>query len=211
MDNEKRGACHEPSANVRRLWRAVVDKSEADNFEEARWEWHVVKCYDASACDPSAPAERCICGHEPIIECFVLLNRLNGNVLDPVGNVCVRQFGRDDMDDVVRTLHDVNRLRSAFELLGDDEELPIKRFESADNRAPLTRRAAEWLLRAGAFEHRPGDGLSWCSAERAYDVVTTALSKRHPSGKLLRFAHVIVERRVRPYLASATMTALDNL
>ena len=141
MDNEKRGACHEPSANVRRFRQTVISKSEADNFEEARWEWHVVKCYDASACDPSMPAERCICGHEPIIECFVLLNRLNGNVLDPVGNVCVRQFRRDDMDDVVRTLHDVHKLRSAFELLGDDEELPIKRFESTDNRAPLTRRA----------------------------------------------------------------------
>ena len=211
MDNEKRGACHEPSANVRRFRQTVISKSEADNFEEARWEWHVVKCYDASACDPSMPAERCICGHEPIIECFVLLNRLNGNVLDPVGNVCVRQFGRDDMDDVVRTLHDVNRLSSAFELLGDDEELPIKRFESADNRAPLTRRAAEWLLRAGAFGSRPGDGLYWCSDARAFDIVASALSKRRPSGELLRLAHVIVERRVRPYLASATMTALDNL
>lgn len=186
-------------ANIRNLIRAVVSRSVADDFEHARLEWDVTDCYIAGEGD-SVASERCICGHEPITECFVIKNRFTGEVIDPIGNVCVKQFRRQDMADIAKGFRDVARLRSAAIGLAPGERLPLRRDESPTGRTLFTRRAIKLLHLSGAFEPRMGDGLGNRSAEQGYDVVRSAFSKREPSPQLLRFAHVFIDGRVVPFL-----------
>ena len=64
----------------------IVALSESDTWETAKLEWML---YDVFY-DHESPGV-CLCGHAPIVEHCVLLNRRN-HVRTIVGNVCVKKF-----------------------------------------------------------------------------------------------------------------------
>jgi hypothetical protein len=66
---------------------AIVALGEAVDWQEARKEWELAEVFFAERDQPGT----CLCGHAPIIEHCVLLNRKNGNRA-VVGNVCVKRF-----------------------------------------------------------------------------------------------------------------------
>jgi hypothetical protein len=68
-------------------WKLVEEikaLSVADTWDRARPEWFLDHVYFADA-------GRCLCGHAPIVEHCVIVNRVNGNRA-VVGSVCVTKF-----------------------------------------------------------------------------------------------------------------------
>lgn len=57
----------------------------AKTWDEARLEWSLLEVYETD--NP----ETCLCGHHPIIELCILVNRRNRNHAT-VGNCCVKKF-----------------------------------------------------------------------------------------------------------------------
>src|SRR5262245_19948013 len=67
------------------LRERIVALSVARSWAEANGEWDLLHAYFAD--EPGT----CLCGHSPITEHCVLVNRRNGNTA-VVGNVCVTRF-----------------------------------------------------------------------------------------------------------------------
>jgi hypothetical protein len=67
-----------------RLVKAIISRSVADTWHEAKREWKLVHIFFTDV------PGNCLCGH-PINEHCVLYNRENGNEVI-VGNVCVTKF-----------------------------------------------------------------------------------------------------------------------
>lgn len=193
--------CITTSQSFANLSSTVLAHSEADDFAVACTEWDVtgLEVIDPHASEGGAPG-RCVCGHRPIVDCYTITNRLNGSTLYPVGNVCIRHFGRGDMADNADGLLAAARVREQSARLAPGERLPIKPREARKGVRPLTRRAIDALYRIGALDPRDGDGLAGYSAETAHDVVYRAFNTRNPSDRLLTFAHAFVEKRARPFL-----------
>lgn len=68
-----------------RLTQEVIELSQAINWDTAKLEWKLETIYEAEE------AEKCLCGHFPIIEVCILRNQINGNSAT-VGNCCVKKF-----------------------------------------------------------------------------------------------------------------------
>lgn len=76
------------SHNGRVLTAALLSLSESDDWPDAVGEWRVA---DAYIVPDDRPMRRCVCGHSPIRNVFVLENRSTGERAE-VGCVCVRRF-----------------------------------------------------------------------------------------------------------------------
>lgn len=81
------------------LEHIVVANSEADNWEEARFEWQITM---SRSCRDN-PAD-CICDKQGIVDQFEIKNVNNVAVLFPIGNECIKHFGRAEFKDR-STLH----------------------------------------------------------------------------------------------------------
>jgi len=53
-----------------------------------------------------------VCGHQQLRYLFTIENGRNGNVLFPIGSVCIKQFGRQDLDDEAAIREIVARVSS---------------------------------------------------------------------------------------------------
>ena len=71
--------------NEYKLTEAIIKRSEANNWSEARQEWYFLHCYYQEEPDT------CLCGHFPINNICVIKNELNGRRAE-VGNICVDKF-----------------------------------------------------------------------------------------------------------------------
>ena len=80
------------SSYYRNLIQRVIDKSVADDWETAVYEWEVYDCEEDEFLESS-----CICGKEDLRYLFTIINSRNGNVLGPIGSSCIKKFERDDM------------------------------------------------------------------------------------------------------------------
>ena len=67
------------------LTREIVSRSRSEFWDAAKLEWVLHEVFE------SEEPETCLCGHFPIIENCVLLNKVNGNFAT-VGNCCVKKF-----------------------------------------------------------------------------------------------------------------------
>ncbi len=68
-----------------RLAQEIIALSLAKTWAEAKLEWELAEVYEAH------DRETCLCGHFPIIERCVLVNKINGRTVT-VGNRCVTKF-----------------------------------------------------------------------------------------------------------------------
>ncbi len=68
-----------------RLTQEIIDRSFAKTWAEAKLEWELAEVYEAHDREP------CLCGHFPIIERCVLVNKVTGQTVT-VGNHCVTKF-----------------------------------------------------------------------------------------------------------------------
>lgn len=72
-------------SNRCQLMEGIVALSEGRTWYEAKLEWDLCDIFHQDEPDT------CLCGHFPILELCVLLNRKNGKEVI-VGNVCVKKF-----------------------------------------------------------------------------------------------------------------------
>jgi len=68
-----------------KLTQEIINLSVSDKWDAAKLEWRLSEIYEAEV------PERCLCGHFPIVEICVLVNKLNNNTTH-VGNCCVKKF-----------------------------------------------------------------------------------------------------------------------
>lgn len=68
-----------------KLTQGIIELSDADTWDEAKLEWDLAEIYHQEEPDT------CLCGHDPIKEVCILINRQNENSAI-VGNVCVKKF-----------------------------------------------------------------------------------------------------------------------
>ena len=68
-----------------KLSEGIVNRSVADNWDEAKLEWRLESIFE------SDESRTCLCGHYPIKEICVLVNKNNGSTTE-VGNTCVNKF-----------------------------------------------------------------------------------------------------------------------
>lgn len=200
---------HDSNPRLSALHRAVVEASVADTFSEARLEWQVTGYADLGEVtsnhedDPCMPRKHacCICGHEPIMECYTITNIYTGVVLEPIGNVCIGQFEDPAMGEQAQVLRGIARLRRESQRLGNDNVLPLKNREAPSGKSLFSRRVIRALLDMGAFDPRDDDGLAIFDADLAEMLVIHVFNSPTPPGRLLALAHLVIERRVRPFLA----------
>lgn len=79
----------------------LLAHSEADNLYDAAKEWEVTGTWESPG--------NCLCGKD-IKENFEITNVVNGNILSPVGNVCIRRFGSHSKN-LIETLKSYERVR----------------------------------------------------------------------------------------------------
>lgn len=120
-----------------KLINIVMHNSEACNWEDAVNEWEIT---DWS--EDERQTSECVCGKEDIKYLFTIRNRINGNVLYPIGSSCIKKFNRQDMNDEV-SVHE-----QSFKLLHAVEE---NQYLSLSTEL-FSRKLLLWLYNEGAFD-----------------------------------------------------------
>lgn len=77
-------------SNTYKLIEQILENSEADTFETAKYEW-AISDYEVNE------NEQCICGKTHIKYCYTIRNKINSNILFPVGSECIKKFERYDL------------------------------------------------------------------------------------------------------------------
>lgn len=72
------------------LKECVFESSEEKNdMVKALKEWIILSHYETHT--------TCKCGKKHVVNVYRLLNRLNGNILDPIGSECIKKFENPDL------------------------------------------------------------------------------------------------------------------
>jgi hypothetical protein len=92
------------------LIKQVIDNSAEKVWEAAVLEWEVVDCEEDETLLSS-----CICGKENLRYLFTIKNKLNANILYPIGSSCIKKFDRDDLNESVSVKEQLFKLLHALE------------------------------------------------------------------------------------------------
>ena len=84
-----------------KLRSAVIEKSSANSFMNAKSEWDLIKIYEDES--------HCVCGHFIVDNC-VIRNRITGKILI-IGNTCLRQFEVAALDVPKNAFDSLKRVR----------------------------------------------------------------------------------------------------
>lgn len=95
-----------------RLVEKVLSLSENNsNLAMSLEEWDIECQYDEEG-------STCECGKEGITICHKLINIYNGNILDPIGSVCIKKFGNPRLSEKVDDLTSKRELlKSIYKIL----------------------------------------------------------------------------------------------
>ena len=125
------------SANFKKLMQAVLEKSEATDWESAIGEWEIDDVEEDKSLE-----ESCVCGKERLRYLFTIRNDINGNYLNPIGSSCINRFGRADLSEEVAVKEQL------FKLLHDIEERKFITLSSDF----FSRKLLRYLYDIGAFK-----------------------------------------------------------
>ena len=123
---------------INNLVLTVIDKSDADNWDSAVYEWELDDCEEDVMCESS-----CVCGKEHIRYLHRIINTRNGNTLFPIGSSCIKKFNRADLNQNVKIKEDLFKLLHHIEN-NDFIELTSEFF---------TRKLINYLYDEGAFDN----------------------------------------------------------
>lgn len=98
------------SANFINLQNAVINSSEAAIWKNAVLEWDIADCEEDEEL-----ASSCICGKEELRYLFTIQNKMNGNILYPIGSSCIKKFSRSDLNEYASVNEQLFRLLHAIE------------------------------------------------------------------------------------------------
>lgn len=80
----------------------VFESSEEKNdIVKALKEWKIVKHYKT--------LNTCKCGKEHVVNVYRLLNKLNSNILDPIGCECIKKFENPDLLEQITEINEAEK------------------------------------------------------------------------------------------------------
>lgn len=140
------------------------------------------------------PGQTCVCGKEGLRWCYKIRNRITGQGLYPVGDVCIKHFQSESMDQAAADMRHVLAIGIASATtLGI--AMPVR---SKGRGGAFSRATIDALQRAGALAPRDGDGLASLTDQEARDLLTNEFNARNFDPVRAGRAFAIVERRLRP-------------
>jgi hypothetical protein len=87
------------------LYEIVLQHSESEyGINEAIREWDIVNDSEQTECSD------CICGHKNIKYTYTIKNRINDNILYPLGSSCIRKFEYQDLIDQLSIVTNKNKI-----------------------------------------------------------------------------------------------------
>lgn len=92
------------------LIQKILEKSEADVWNEAVQEWAIDDCEEDTSLQSA-----CICGKEDLRYLFTIRNIINENILFPIGSSCIKKFDRDDLNEKANIQEKLFKLLHAIE------------------------------------------------------------------------------------------------
>lgn len=169
---------------IKTLVRVVLDSSVSNTWDTAVLEWTVVDLEE----DPSGRGV-CVCGQPNLVEMFTIRNVHNGSHLQPIGNVCVRQFGRNDLNRQVDLFSELHTLR---------KEIPTGEVTLTSEY--FSRALLEHLYSKGAFTP---DRWNDYDGENDYEFLLDMFNKRNKnaitSGQQRKIS-VLLRNKVFPFV-----------
>ena len=102
------------SSNKYKLMQVIVQHSIADNWENARFEWDMIRLESSPAWDPledGVPGENtCVCGKQHLVHLYTIQNTYNSNILHPIGSRCIKHFQVKRLDDAMKVANNSEKI-----------------------------------------------------------------------------------------------------
>lgn len=167
------------------LNQIVLEYSESYDWFNAVQEWEILDCEEDANMLSS-----CLCGKENIKYLFTIYNRINGNILYPIGSSCIRKFERADLNNLVIIKE------SMFKLLRAIQE---GRYISLSSDL-FSRKLLTALYDEGAFKPNKYNGFD---GENDYEFVLEMFNKRNKDSiteSQNRKVRAIILNSIKPHL-----------
>lgn len=164
------------------LINTVIEKSEANNWEEAVKEWDIVDVEEDLDC-----AGQCTCGKEGLRYLFTIKNRINNNIIYPIGSSCISKFGVDNLKNEAKLKEDLFKLLHAVE---NNEYITI----SSDL---FSRKLLEYLYNIGAFVPNYYNDFE---PKNDYKFLLDMFNKRKRSEQQEKKSSAIIINSIIPFL-----------
>lgn len=164
------------------LINTVIEKSEANNWKEAVKEWDIVDVEEDLDC-----AGQCTCGKEGLRYLFTIKNRINNNIIYPIGSSCISKFGVDNLKNEAKLKEDLFKLLHAVE---NNEYITI----SSDL---FSRKLLEYLYNIGAFVPNYYNDFE---PKNDYKFLLDMFNKRKRSEQQEKKSSAIIINSIIPFL-----------
>ncbi len=92
-----------------RLQQIIIQNSSASSWEESVREWKIID-WEKDSSQKSV----CLCGKCGLKHLFTIKNKLNRNILKPIGSSCIEKFGRPDLVKQAREIVELYNLLDAI-------------------------------------------------------------------------------------------------
>lgn len=170
------------------LIKTVINNSESDNWKDAVKEWDIVDVEEDLDC-----AGQCTCGKEGLRYLFTIKNRINNNIIYPIGSSCISKFGVDKLKNEAKLKEDLFKLLHAVE---NNEYITI----SSDL---FSRKLLEYLYNIGAFVPNYYNDFE---PKNDYKFLLDMFNKRKRSEQQEKKSSAIIINSIIPFLRDL----LDN-
>lgn len=174
------------------LIKSVIDKSEANDWNSAVYEWEIYDCEEDESLESS-----CICGKENLKYLYTIKNRYNNNMLFPIGSSCIKKFGRTDLNDEISVKEKLFKLLHAF-LDGERIEL---------NSTFFSRKLLKFLYEEDVFEENRYN--NFCS-ENTYRFLLDMFNKRNITSSQNNKIKAILVNDIFNYLRCTLSTKISK-
>lgn len=164
------------------LFKEIIDNSVSNDWDSAVTEWKISDVEEDELLE-----ESCICGKENLRYLFTIENRLNGNVLYPIGSSCIKKFDRNDLK------NEVNVKEQLFKLLHAVEENQFLQLSSEF----FSRKLLLYLYDIGAFKPTKWNDFQ---PEKDYQFMLDMFNKRTRTDKQDKKATAIILGSIKPFL-----------
>lgn len=164
------------------LIEAVLKLSEANNWDAAVNEWQIDDVEEDETL-----SESCVCGKENLRYLFTIRNTLNGNTLFYIGSMCIKKFGRGDLDSEVTIKEKLFKLLHAIE---NNEFLEL-------SSECFSRNLLRYLFDIGAFKPTSYNNFD---PYNDYTFMLDMFNKRNRTISQEKKATAIILNSIRPFL-----------
>lgn len=161
----------------------VINSSESSDWEFAVQEWEIIDCEEDETCSGN-----CVCGKENLKYLFTIRNKINGNILFPIGSSCIKKFGQDELSELTDIYEAEFKL---FHAVAQNSFLKLKG-------GLFTRKLLYHLYQQGAFV---GNEYNHHCGRNDYQFILDMFNKRtEPTEKQNQKVIAILLGSIKPFI-----------